>query len=94
MATTINDRAANDRAASEYLHSLGIRGIKYLDGLSRAADTQPQRIAKMKTDLAYREDLLKKESLLNGAEWVKDKTGLAEEWRQRIVEMKDNLAKV
>lgn len=26
----------NDRAASEYLHSLGIRGIKYLDGSSRS----------------------------------------------------------
>ena len=25
-----------DKAASEYLHSLGIRGIKYLDGTSRA----------------------------------------------------------
>ena len=29
-------RIANDKAASEYLHSLGIRGIKYLDGSSRS----------------------------------------------------------
>jgi len=28
---------AGDKAASEYLHSLGIRGIKYLDGSSRSA---------------------------------------------------------
>lgn len=30
-------RIKNDQAASEYLHSLGIRGIKYLDGSSRGA---------------------------------------------------------
>lgn len=31
-----NDQA-NDKAASEYLHSIGIRGIRYLDGSSRSA---------------------------------------------------------
>jgi hypothetical protein len=35
IASTINDRSANDRAASEALHSLGIVGIKYMDGASR-----------------------------------------------------------
>ena len=36
FTNTINDRVQNQRAASEYLKSLGIRGIKYLDGSSRS----------------------------------------------------------
>ncbi|MDX9893911.1 MAG: PLxRFG domain-containing protein [Desulfofustis sp.] len=32
----LEDKLGSDRAASEYLHSLGIRGIKYLDGTSRS----------------------------------------------------------
>jgi GGDEF domain-containing protein len=30
-----NSKTADEKAASDYLHSLGIRGIKYLDGTSR-----------------------------------------------------------
>ena len=29
-------RFGSQRAASEYLHSLGVRGIKFLDGTSRS----------------------------------------------------------
>lgn len=36
VANTQNDRFVNQKAASEYLKSIGIRGIKYLDGQSRA----------------------------------------------------------
>ena len=34
---TISHQLGSDKAASEYLHSLGIRGIKYLDNPSRGA---------------------------------------------------------
>ena len=36
FTNTLNDKVQNQRAASEYLKSLGIRGIKYLDGSSRS----------------------------------------------------------
>jgi len=35
VLNTINDRASNDRAASEALAAVGIRGIRYLDAASR-----------------------------------------------------------
>ena len=35
---TLTRKLASDKAASEYLHSIGIRGIKYLDGNSRGAN--------------------------------------------------------
>jgi hypothetical protein len=44
VATTINDRTSNDRKSSEHLHSLGIRGIKYLDGSSRNSGYKVSRI--------------------------------------------------
>jgi hypothetical protein len=33
----LSNKLGSDKAASDYLHSLGIRGIKYLDGSSRSA---------------------------------------------------------
>jgi hypothetical protein len=61
--------SSDDKAASEYLHSLGIRGIKYLDGSSRpgtfnaanqqdAIDSVTKNLEKNKKDLAYWEGLL------------------------------------
>lgn len=35
VSGSLGESSPNDRAASRYLHSLGIRGIKYLDGNSR-----------------------------------------------------------
>jgi len=37
MYSELSKRLGSDRAASEYLNSLGIKGIKYLDGSSRSA---------------------------------------------------------
>lgn len=33
----VSDQYGSDKAASDYLHSIGIRGIRYLDGSSRSA---------------------------------------------------------
>lgn len=44
VQNTVNDRLANDEAASKYLHSLGIRGIKYKDGSSRYVGAEDWKV--------------------------------------------------
>lgn len=91
LYSALSDYGTGDqKAASEYLHSLGIRGIKYADGSSRGvANTQPQRIAELKQKIAAREEQLK-----NPPEWTAEQEGTLERWGRQLEEMKASLAEV
>ena len=79
-----------DKAASEMLHSLGVRGIKYLDGSSRSvASTQLPRITKMETDIAR----IKESIATPPAHWA-GQPNMVPEAKARLAEMEKALEKV
>lgn len=73
---------SNEQAASEYLHSLGIRGIKYLDQGSRDVDT----VERAEASLAIWQDMLVKNPDRGDAVYIRDHIAT---WEKRLEQAKN-----
>lgn len=82
-------KMGGQKAASEYLSSIGIPGNKYLDQMSRpVSETQKARIEKFKLDI---ERL--KQKIENPPDWSRDQVGIVDGWKQQLREIEASLKK-